>query len=1191
MRRFVKVVKIFMKTNQLITYAVLFITLATSIDAWGLTSAQLETSIRGATTGGPDFNITAPAVGSGVVKSAASFGVSTNNTGAQNYTDFLNAINYCKSNSVYELTVPPGTYKIGNYGSSYTAILNFNGFSDFIFNGQGATFLMQSKSDFIHVTSCSRVVLENYTMNWDWSLEPVQSLTEVVNIATNGTYMDLYYPYEANPPVHSLLYELDEVDGVNYDFSHQGAGIIGLGDVATNETTSLGNSTLRFYTTHSANWFYNKGVRVGQYYLLRHYSYEHPGNDVEYNDNLTFSNVTVYSTLGMGFSLLYNQYWQIIDSSLIREPGSIYHLSSASDGINNSLGYGYFKLQNDELGNCGDDNINIHDGTSEKVKVTGANTLTAENTVDWKDPYHKNDVVELRQGDYTPWNWSSILTASTNNGSSYSLVFSNNLPTGLTTNTILFNDTYNSGNYIISGCYIHDSKGKGAFLHTANGTVENNQFIRNYNPGLFIASINSYYGLGSSYGEGYNPSNIIVQNNTFDGNNIIRNNGVTDTYFPNDIVLVGQTGPEPIATYPICNNIIFEYNLVKNSTHASMEIASATNVLVENNTFENPCLTNDMTLLGCVIITNSGGVVFNNNALVIDAGVTSYKTNVYVAPSLANIFAGPFVPQTLPADWSSYDIGSVGLGGSAAYTNGTFTVNGSGADIWGTSDSFQFVYQAWSGDGQIVARVTSVQNTASSAKGALMFRETLDADSCNTTLFVSPTNGVSMQGRTVTGGSSATINHVGGLLPPQWLSLVRVGTSLFGYQSVDGINWNWIGTQTNFTATNIYVGLAVTSKSNSLLNTSTFDHVSVNGAWQNENIGDAGGSSQINYSNGVCTVAGSGTDIWSTNDDFQFLYQSCSGDKVVVARVTSVQNTASSAKGALMIRETTDANSRNTALFLSPTNGISLQGRTVTGGSSITVNHIGGLLPPQWLMLVRSSSNINGYQSVDGTNWSWIGTQTNSIASSYYIGMAVTSKNDTATNTSTFDNVSVQNAWESGDIGSVGVAGDTEIDNLTGTFTVSGSGLDIWGTNDAFQYVGQPLYGDGQIVAHVSVGSSYLSGKAGVMIRDTLSADSEDAFLFVGTNGVSFQGRTNTGGSTSTFFNVQGITAPCWLKLSRSGDSLTASYSSDGISWTLLGTQTVAMSTNAWVGLAVGSKDNEILNTATFDNVTITPTP
>ena len=45
------------------------------------------------------------------------------------------------------------------------------------------------------------------------------------------------------------------------------------------------------------------------------------------------------------------------------------------------------------------------------------------------------------------------------------------------------------------------------------------------------------------------------------------------------------------------------------------------------------------------------------------------------------------------------------------YSNGDFTVNGSGADIWGRSDQFNYVSQPLTGDGSIVAQVTSQSDT------------------------------------------------------------------------------------------------------------------------------------------------------------------------------------------------------------------------------------------------------------------------------------------------------------------------------------------------------------------------------------------------------------------------------------------------------------------------------------------------
>lgn len=1179
-----------MKTNARITVSLFSSFLMAAVQALGITSNQQETSVRSTTTGCPAFTITPPNLGSGVVVNAATFGVSTNNTGAVNYSDFLNAIAYCKSNSVYKLIVNPGTYRIGNYGSTYTADLYFNGLHDFIFDGQGATFLFQAKNYFIEVNGCTRVVFQNITLNWDWSLEPVQSLTQIQDIDPNGNYLDLVYPYETNPSPTANIYEIDEVDGLNYDCAHQGTGVIGVWQMNTNLTTKESGNVIRYFSNTNVvgkNWFHENGAYVGQYSVIRHYSYEHHGIYAYGNNNLTFTNMTTYSTLGIGYSLTDNQYYQIINSSIIREPGSIYHFSSAADGIYVENSFGYFKVQNVEISHAGDDSINIHDSLSQGVSVAGSNKLVAYHATSWQNPYNPNDLVELREKDFSPSGWSSLVTSSSYNGSQCTITFSNNLPANLDTNSILFNHHYNSANYIISGCYIHENKGRGSIVHAANGTIEDNQFMYNYNPGLFIAC------LATTYSEGFNPSNIIVMNNLFEGNDIER-----DTYpaTPNNIVITAQTAPVGIVSYPICRDILFDHNEVADCPYAALEITSATNVVAGEDTIESPNQWDNLpAVLGCVMIQNSGGIVFNNDDLILDPGVTSYQTNIYVSSSTTtNIFAQSFVPATLPAVWDSWDVGGVGLGGSASSTNGAYSVLGSGFDIWGTNDSFQFVWQPWYGDGQIVARVETVQNTDPWAKAGIMFRETLDQDSPNTIIFVSPSSGISMQGRTSADGLSGTVATTNGLTSPRWISLVRLGGILSGYQSADGVNWDLVGVQTNVMTNSILVGLAVTSKTNSVLNTSIFDHVTVNGAWLNEDIGSVGipGHSIIDYSNGVCTVAGSGADIWGYGDEFQYLYQSAEGDRAIVARVTGITDTDPWAKAAVMIRESTATNSPNTTLFLSPSNGVSLQGRTGTGQLTATVNSVAGLTAPQWIKLVRSSSLINGYYSADGTNWTWIGSQTNSMPG-YDIGLAVTSKNNSELNTSTFDNVNVLDAWTSQDIGSVGMAGGGTVDDSTGTFTISGSGADIWGTNDAFQYYYQGFYGNGYITAQVvNTGNINAWDKAGVMIRDSLSDDAKNALLFVTpTNGISFQGRAITANNTITFNSVSGVETPCWLKLAREGSTVTAYWSTSGSSWNLIASGTVSMSTNAWIGLAVGSKDNILLNTATFDNVTITPAP
>ncbi|MGP8114774.1 MAG: hypothetical protein ACLQFT_20695, partial [Steroidobacteraceae bacterium] len=55
----------------------------------------------------------------------------------------------------------------------------------------------------------------------------------------------------------------------------------------------------------------------------------------------------------------------------------------------------------------------------------------------------------------------------------------------------------------------------------------------------------------------------------------------------------------------------------------------------------------------------------------------------------------------------------------------------------------------------------------------------------------------------------------------------------------------------------------------------------------------------------------------------------------------------------------------------------------------------------------------------------------------------------------------------------------------------------------------------------------------------------------------------------------------------RAGNVFTAYYSANGTTWTSMGSETMTMATQAYVGLAVSSHDNGTLSTAVFDNITV----
>ena len=109
--------------------------------------------------------------------------------------------------------------------------------------------------------------------------------------------------------------------------------------------------------------------------------------------------------------------------------------------------------------------------------------------------------------------------------------------------------------------------------------------------------------------------------------------------------------------------------------------------------------------------------------------------------------------------------------------DGTFTVAGSGADIWGAADAFQFVSQATSGDTQIVARVATLQNTNPYAKAGVMLRADGSAGAATVLLDVRPDGEVEFMSRAASGAAMAYL--AGGTQTiPAWLKLARSGTTV-----------------------------------------------------------------------------------------------------------------------------------------------------------------------------------------------------------------------------------------------------------------------------------------------------------------------------------------------------------------------------------------------------------------------------
>jgi hypothetical protein len=161
------------------------------------------------------------------------------------------------------------------------------------------------------------------------------------------------------------------------------------------------------------------------------------------------------------------------------------------------------------------------------------------------------------------------------------------------------------------------------------------------------------------------------------------------------------------------------------------------------------------------------------------------------------------------------------------------------------------------------------------------------------------------------------------------------------------------------------------------------------------------------------------------------------------------------------------------------------------------------------------------------------------------------------------------------------------------TWTLTARGTDIWGTADEFFFAHKLMSGNGTITARVdSITNTDVWAKPGVMIRESLAANSTHVMVVVTPgSGVSFQRRT-TVGAASAETTQAGITAPQWVRLTRSGNTFTADYSATGAanSWTTLGTIEMPMLVDVYIGLCLTSHNVNATCTAEFSNVTTSGT-
>jgi hypothetical protein len=240
-----------------------------------------------------------------------------------------------------------------------------------------------------------------------------------------------------------------------------------------------------------------------------------------------------------------------------------------------------------------------------------------------------------------------------------------------------------------------------------------------------------------------------------------------------------------------------------------------------------------------------------------------------------------------------------------------------------------------------------------------------------------------------------------------------------------------------------------------------------------------------------------------------------------------------------------------------------------TQGAFGTVTASGGSSLRYTRTLTSSTADTFTYTISDGFGATSTGTVTVTFASSGAIGIFPSGAN----------------------IGSPAKSGSAGY--AMGEYTIVAGGTDIWNTSDQFYYLHRPETGDVELIARVDSFDSVNDwGKAGIMFRNGTAANEAFAMVMVRPDDtVGFQWRTAAGASAGWNGSLQGAAGVVkYIRLVRQADTFKAYYSTNGTSWTQVGsTKTITMSSAIEVGLAVTSHDAGTLGTAHFSNVRFVP--
>lgn len=167
---------------------------------------------------------------------------------------------------------------------------------------------------------------------------------------------------------------------------------------------------------------------------------------------------------------------------------------------------------------------------------------------------------------------------------------------------------------------------------------------------------------------------------------------------------------------------------------------------------------------------------------------------------------------------------------SSSYLNGIYSIKGAGNISTSSSYHHYFKYMPLTGNFIMTAKLATQGGTASGARAGLLATESLTGTGVYAwTARYANTGEIR---RAINGDNKSALPGYSSSTLPVWVRIERRGNALYSAASRDGLVWTE-ATSVNVTAATLYVGMAVSSGSNTVTQTASFSKLSVLGGGLN----------------------------------------------------------------------------------------------------------------------------------------------------------------------------------------------------------------------------------------------------------------------------------------------------------------------------------------------------------------------